>query len=213
MKIHLLHKPSRSILSFDVSLARVRRLRRRIRAWANSVFSLKRRYRFIRIDLTYRLRDDWRPNHIREFMISLKKLLGSRLIAYAWVAELQKRGAVHYHIVIVVSPGTRIPFPDSSGMWPHGSTKVEAVRSPFYLIKYAQKLEQKAEGGFPKGLRLFAVVLSSSLKDFQYRLSLLPFWAVVIADSLGIIPRRCTGGFLFDGKFFQSPFSFLGVSP
>jgi hypothetical protein len=59
-------------------------------------------------------------------MLTLKKLLGDKLLAYAWVAELEKRGVIHYHIMIVVPPdlviGDDLPYPDEAVLWRYGST-------------------------------------------------------------------------------------------
>jgi hypothetical protein len=71
-------------------------MRKRVAEWVQSVNSLYD-YKFIMITLTYAPEFGWKPNHIREFMLSLKKVLGNNLLAYAWVAELQKRGVIHYN--------------------------------------------------------------------------------------------------------------------
>jgi hypothetical protein len=155
-------------------------MRRRISDWVKTVKTLSE-YKFIMITLTYAPEYDWEANHIREFMLSLKKLLGNNLLAYAWVAELQKRGTVHYHIIIAVPLdvmiGDDLPYPDEVGLWLYGSTTTEYARTPFYLIKYLGKEYQKDFSRFPKGIRVFGVYIRDkslkqllrfrSLKDYQ----------------------------------------------
>ena len=72
---------------------------------------------------------------------------------YVWVAELQQRGALHYHILVWLPFGLTLPKPDKQGWWPHGSTRIEWARHPIgYLVKYASKFDIKC--GLPKGARL-----------------------------------------------------------
>jgi hypothetical protein len=106
------------------------------------------------ITLTYHYAEDWRPLHISEYLKKLREHLGKNLLAYAWVAELQGRGAIHYHIEVLTPVGAKIPLPDSSGMWNHGmSTVATAKRGPWYLCEYLKKEYQKF-GEFPKGAHL-----------------------------------------------------------
>jgi len=89
-------------------------------------------------------------------MKNLKQRLGDDLFAFAWVAELQKRGAVHYHLVLLVRRGTRIPLPDKSGMWSHGHSAIHTARTPYYLLVYVGKEYQKDLSRYPKYCRLYA---------------------------------------------------------
>jgi len=75
----------------DNAKTRCNRMRKRIASWVevlNPVENLK----FVLVTLTYAPIFEWEPNHVRTFMLSIKKVLGENLLAYAWVAELQKRG-------------------------------------------------------------------------------------------------------------------------
>jgi len=79
-------------------------------------------------------------------------------LPYVWVAELQKRGAVHYHVLLWIPRRWRIPAPDKKGWWKHGSSNVTRVRNPVgYVAKYASKFESKGQAEFPKGLRLHGI--------------------------------------------------------
>ena len=111
-----------------------------------------------------------------------KGIINENLLGYAWVAELQKRGAIHYHIMIAVPLdvmiGDDLPYPDEAGLWRYGSTTTEYARTPFYLITYFFGKEyQKDFSRFPKGIRVFGVYIRDkslkqllryrSLKDYQ----------------------------------------------
>ena len=170
----------------DVFKVRYNRMRKRIADWVNTVKSLSE-YKFIMITLTYAPEHVWEANHIREFMLSLKKFLGKNLLAYAWVAELQKRGAIHYHVMVVVPPdliiGDDLPYPDEAGLWRYGLTRVEVARSPFYLVTYLGKEYQKDFSRFPKGIRVFGVYIRErALKQSLRYLSLREYQRAIIDE-------------------------------
>jgi hypothetical protein len=194
----------------DTDAARLTRLWRRASAWhtALSVDLLQRLdLRLKMITLTYRPSADgltaWRPNHIRDFMKKVRRNLETGLLAYAWVAELQQRGEVHYHVLLLVKRGTSIPYPDAE-WWPHGSTRIESARNPYYIMKYTSKGGFTAPDGtwkiFPRGLRLFAVWISadllSAMERFNFKLAALPKWLSEILEENGLIVKvgRCEGG-------------------
>jgi hypothetical protein len=206
--------------TFEVSphKSRVRRLQKRVKAWADVTKPLIDKvgvdYRLVMITLTYSQVDGWRKNHIREFMLSLRGCLGGSLLSYAWVAELQKRGAVHYHVIVLVKRGTNIPLPDE--FWKHGVTRIETARSPFYLLTYTGKEYQKF-GKFPKGLRLFAVWIGKDaiheLSRWFFKLSALPAWLMDCLKGSSVIGkpvRRREGGGWCCGDFsYFSPYELV----
>jgi len=107
--------------------------------------------------LTYRGVDDWRPNHIKDFLQRIRVYLRRRGIGfhYVWVAELQKRGAVHYHAIIWLPRGFKLPYSDDRGWWPHGFSEQKPARKGVgYLMKYTSKGSDGMK--FPKGLRIYA---------------------------------------------------------
>ena len=114
------------------------------------------------VTLTYVGVDDWRPQHIalavRRFRNWCKKQRAA--CRYVWVAELQTRGAVHYHLLAWLPKGTAMPHWDHSAhcqaWWPHGMTNTQPARAGVgYLMKYLSKLGEFHR--FPKGLRLYGM--------------------------------------------------------
>jgi hypothetical protein len=166
---------------------RLNRMRKRIADWVNIINGANSDKKLIMVCLTYAPGYEWQPNHIRTFMHLMKELLGDSLYAYAWVAELQKRGAVHYHILFLVPEmfeiGEDFPYPDQAGLWPYGFTRVEEARSPFYLITYLKKEYQKDFSRFPKGIRVFAVYIREVEAKKELRLrSLRPYQQEIVKE-------------------------------
>lgn len=146
---------------------RMGRVRSRADAWTWAMRDLIAQHpgaRALEITLTYRKKDDWKPDHISRYLDKLRKrYTPQQLMAYAWVAELQERGAVHYHLLVVIAKEVFIDTPDLSGDWAHGWSSIKRKKdiSARYLVKYLQKGDQKDEscGGYPKGIRIFAVTV------------------------------------------------------
>jgi len=220
-EVILAHTVDGQLMHLNTLLASLYRLKKRVYSWAKMIEELRNlnpvAYRVAMITLTYRGEGKWKPNHVRDYLKQLKRLLGSRWIAVSWVCEMQKRGEPHYHILIVVKKGTLIPKPDGSGMWPHGWSRVETARSGAgYLAKYAQKVEQKG-ANYPKGARKFAVTVNrqyfASSAIWKFRLSALPGWLRIEMERLSSIvsrpfPKRMKGGGWIDpqtGEKFYSP--------
>lgn len=111
------------------------------------------------ITLTYAgTNEAWNPRHVSEFMKRVRQHLARRGLPcrYVWVAELQKRGVIHYHVALWVPVGCKLPKPDECGWWPHGMTRIEVARAAVpYLLKYLSKDTSKTFGRFPRGARLY----------------------------------------------------------
>jgi hypothetical protein len=125
------------------------------------------RFRCAMVTTTYRPGVEWNPDHIPAFFHRLRSWASRRgvTVPYVWVAELQARGAVHYHILVWLPKGLTLPKPDKRGWWPHGLTRVEWARRPVgYLAKYTSKggrsgspagdSSPQSQHAFPRGLRL-----------------------------------------------------------
>lgn len=109
------------------------------------------------LTLTYADVDGWEPRHISDALKRAREWHKAQGIPmrYVWVAELQKRGALHYHLVFWMPHGVVMPKwdKDNAGWWPHGFTQWDTARNAVgYLLKYLSK--GTAAHQFPKGARL-----------------------------------------------------------
>lgn len=119
------------------------------------------------VTLTYVAVPDWRPDHIAQALRLFRSWCESRGVPcrYTWVAELQTRGAVHYHMLAWLPVGVSMPFWDRPtakrnglrpAFWPHGMSNTQpALSGVGYLMKYLSKLGELTK--FPKGLRLYGI--------------------------------------------------------
>lgn len=119
------------------------------------------------VTLTYRGVDDWRAQHVSAAVKGFRNWCRSREAdcRYTWVAELQRRGAVHYHLLAWLPVGVQMPHWDRptrkhrgmrAAFWPHGMTETDRARSGVgYLMKYLSKLGELTR--FPKNLRLYGI--------------------------------------------------------
>lgn len=161
------------------------------------------------VTLTYRPGVEWSPKHISHAIGRYRDWCRrSRLpVRYTWVAELQQRGAVHYHLLVwlphnVAMPqwdrvfrGSRVEF------WQHGMTNTERARAGVgYLMKYLSKLGELSR--FPKGLRLYGIGgLTEQGRNVRSWFNL-PEWVKAsygvgeIARRSGRLVVRCTGEIL-----------------
>lgn len=161
---------------------------------------------------TYRSADDWRARHVSGLNKCIREHLHRRghEFRYVWCAELQNRGAVHFHHLLWLPAGVRLPYPDEQGWWPHGSTRIEWARSAVgYIAKYAGKVA--SAGTFPKGLRLTGAGGLSDHSRVHARYKLLPSYVREIWQPGTPIARAPGGGFLNieTGEIVRSPLEFV----
>lgn len=141
---------------------RYKRLRRNIGVAAKlheiSLPYGQKNHNVIMVTLTYAV-DDWQPFHISRYIEHVRKWMYRRTgqkLKYLWVAEMQKRGVIHYHVLYWMPRGVTMPKADKQGWWPHGSTRTEKANKPVaYAMKYASKLDSKK--GFPDGAHTYGV--------------------------------------------------------
>lgn len=159
------------------------------------------------VTLTYRGVDDWKPDHITQALRAVR-MWASRLgfkLRYVWVAEMQKRGAIHYHLCIWLPRGVRMPKWDNRGWWPYGMTQRVIARNAIgYLLKYLSKGSDLA---FPKGARVYSVGgLEHSLRRARRWLSL-PAFVQRLSDTADAWKRAEGGGWLDPtGRHWASEF-------
>lgn len=163
------------------------------------------------VTLTYRPGVEWSASHIADALqrcrIWLKRQTGQKL-RYTWVAELQQRGAVHYHLIVYLPKRLSMPKWDKQGWWPHGMTNTQVARNGVgYLMKYVSKLSPFHQ--FPKGMRLYGI---GGLNDQARAIRTwhnLPQW-VKQSYGVGDVTRRACGFVLRStGEILASPWIVL----
>jgi len=196
------------------AVMRLYRLRKSIR-YSAELFNESRAGKPAMLTLTYDSDDDWHKYHVTGLIKCIREYMRrcGHPLRYCWVAELTKRGRVHYHVLLWLPRGVTLPKPDKRGWWPHGSTRIEWAKCAVgYLVKYASKMKSKYDEGqgFPKGLRLHA---TGGLDEFQRELRshhMLPKWIREQTTPLDKIRRPSEpgiGGFLSKatGEHWSSP--------
>ncbi len=85
----------------------------------------------VMVTLTYAALDRWNSRHVSDYLKTCREWFRRRKrpFHYCWVAELQQRGAVHYHVMIWMPKDLTLPKPDKRGWWPHGFTRIEKARN------------------------------------------------------------------------------------
>jgi hypothetical protein len=166
------------------------------------------------VTLTYKGVNDWQPQHIRKAVQGFRDWCKARGYAcrYTWVAELQGRGAVHYHLLAWLPQGVRMPQWDKStktvtqkrhvaAWWPHGMTNTQKAQSGVgYLMKYLSKLGELTI--FPKGLRLYGIGgLNATGRAVRSWLNL-PEW-VKLSHGVGEVLRRAGSLVLTSGEILE----------
>lgn len=162
-------------ITIDPLQSRVTRLRKGLGIAAKQLHNQGARNQQIWMQtLTYAgTNRDWRPEHISRYLDAMRKwhyaATGSKKLRYAWVAELQQRGVIHYHVIVWLDGGLTPPKGDMAWkrkdraglvhweppMWPHGMTRRDKSTAPVaYLMKYASKVESKNVGSYPHGARI-----------------------------------------------------------
>lgn len=137
---------------------RLSRMKRGVQTAAQIIeaFNDGGRYRAAFVTLTYRPDATYRKRQVADFLKCVRRWCQRRGYAcrYVWVMELTKRGVPHYHVMIWIPRGERLPKPDRAGWWPYGATQIQWARSPVgYLVKYASKGDSGC--ALPRGARLF----------------------------------------------------------
>ena len=151
----------------------------------------------IMLTLTYRDGGDWRPGQVASLLDHIRHWCKERDIAchYVWVAELQKRGAIHYHLALWLPVGVDLPYADKQGWWPHGSTRTEVARAAVpYLMKYLSKGSDTLR--LPAGARMYGVGGLSHSHRRAARWLRLPSFIQARSDIFDDWKRAPGGGWL-----------------
>ena len=208
------------IFHVDVWEARVKRMRQSVLTSARLIQEglqhSGHRFKAAMLTVTYASVNAWRPDHISNLTNHMRMYLtrrGHRLCG-VWVAELQQRGAVHYHFVVWLPKGITFPKPDKQGWWPHGMTQWQwARRAVGYLVKYTSKVVSKHR--FPKGCRISAACGLNSAQRMERRWWRMPQCVRSKWPDWHDDVRRCPGGgFLSrqNGEYMPPLFRFIESS-
>lgn len=125
-------------------------------------------------------------------------------LKYIGVWELQKRGAIHYHIVLFSVP--KIPYKELKAIWPHGSVNIKKIdvdqreNIGRYISKYFEKNmdDPKLLVKFMNKKRVFK---SKNLKQPKVRLELNDEWKTFSDDE--VLFRKTYRGFKKVGEEYQ----------
>lgn len=176
------------IIETDSFKNRLWRLRTALHSWVDIIENINEKGVSLEkkmITLTYAKAEDWQPKQITKYTKFLRRFLGDSLYSYAWVAELQERGAIHYHIVAYVKKGVKIPHPDKPVghknfiAWEHGLSNIKTCQKPAYLVSYLGKEKQKDFHKFPLGARAYGIYVSLEFKSLilgYKKFRMLPTW-------------------------------------
>lgn len=162
--VSVMQERAAAFIEVDPAKSRVTRLRKGLGVGAKRLHNMyKGKQNQCLVTLTYRGDNrDWRPEHISTYLACVKRWFNRRTgrkgLRYAWVAELQQRGVIHYHIVFWLPKGLTMPKADKQGWWIHGMTNTKRATAPVaYLMKYVSKVDSKNVGSFPHGARIFGL--------------------------------------------------------
>jgi len=164
------------------------------------------------VTLTYRGGPEaWRADHMKSAMHRLRQWCNRQGFGcqYVWVAELQKRGVIHYHALLYLPQGVRCPAFDARGWWPHGMTNRKLVRKSAvgYLMKYLSKGTDVRSGSFPRGARIYGVAGLTHAMRRARRWLRLPAFVQGNSSTLDDWRRAPGGGWVApDGVRFCSEF-------
>jgi hypothetical protein len=187
-------------------------MRKRVQ-WVGEYFREQIGGKVAMLTVTYADPLAWDARHVSELLQHVRKWMKRRghTLRYVWVAELQRRGAVHYHLCIWLPRGLTLPKPDKQGWWPHGFSNIKWARKAVgYCLKYVSKLESK-DCQFPKGMRLHGAGGLDGEGRSHKAWRFLPAWLQQQTNPDLKISRQQGGGWFsrVTGETFNSPYRVL----
>lgn len=161
----------------DPVASRLQRMRRRVLTGARLHVGQVPKWRAAMLTLTYRPDVDWDGRHVSECLRHARQWLKRRGVGirYVWVMETTKAGKPHYHLVVWLPFGVKLPMLDLQGWWPHGMTRMEWAKCAVgYVSKYVSKGEEGA--ALPFGARMYSVGGLEDVALDEARWWSLPAW-------------------------------------
>lgn len=213
--------PEDGLFDVDTELGRLKRMKRRV-CKAAELHQKSATLRPAMVTLTYAQADAWGPKHISEALKRVRQWMARRghAFRYVWTAELQERGAVHYHVVawLPSGRGEKPPFWDQQGWWPHGSSRSEYAEKPIgYIVKYASKVNSKDR--LPCGARMHGSGGFTAAERQQMAHHCRPTWLRQLSQ-IGHKIKRVQGGGVIQTfackvlwRRLASPFVLIARSP
>ena len=206
-----------SLILVDREKTRLKRLRCSVLTAARLHVQQKAKWRVAMYTLTYAPEHDWAPNQISDLIRHIRQWLKRRGVAmrHVWVQEFTKKGRPHYHLLVWLPFGLRVPFLDERGWWPYGMTKMEWAKCAVgYIAKYASKADSLHRPA--RGARIHGnggVTDEALLEQRWWRL---PSW---LRESVGPSDRvrraavGTGGGFVHPdtGEVYRSPWGVLFI--
>lgn len=196
-------------IRIDPKLSRLSRMRRRILTGARLHVAQVPKFRAAMLTLTYAPGIEWDARHISECLRLMRQHLKRRglTLRYVWSLEMTKANRPHYHIVVWLPFGRKLPKLDDAGWWPHGSTRMEWARHAVgYISKYVSK-GHEADQVLPEGARMYSVGGLEGAALDEARWWALPGW-LRESVQVGTFVRRRPGGGWIDketGERYVSP--------
>lgn len=177
-----------------------------------------RKWRSVFVTMTYKPGVDWSPLHVTSFIKNVRMWAKRRgaSMGYVWVAEMQRRGAVHYHAVIWIPASLRLPRPDKCGWWRHGTTNLQSVKrnAVGYLMKYVSKGIGSDDPDMPSGARVCGSGGLDAMARDEFHYWRLPRY-VRENVQIGERCRRVPGGgwsSSWSGEVFRTEWGLYGIS-
>lgn len=209
---------SKQVTCVTPDTAETKRLRRMAAVTTEAAHSFTehpylRKWKPAMVTLTYRDDAEWHSRQITALNKHVREWLRRQgwPMHGIWVLESTKRGRPHYHGLIWLPPGVKLPKPDEAGWWPHGMTRIEWAKKPIeYLAKYTSKAQSKG-ANIPKGARLYGVL--GAMKNLSWWRA--PAWLRDIAKP-GMRITRIKGGWWGVWELahaWRSPWRFMDITP
>lgn len=124
--------------------------------------------------------------------------------------ELTKAGCPHYHLIVWLPWGVKLPFLDAKGWWPYGMTRMEWAKCAVgYVSKYLSKGDEGTR--LPHGARMYGVggLKGEALQEARWWA--LPTWLREQVEKSQIIRRRNGGGWVdrSSAEIYLSPWKII----
>lgn len=192
----------------DPVATRLKKMRCRVLTGARLHVGQVQGWRAAMLTLTYRPDVTWSGRHISECLRHIRGWLRRRSIRfrYVWVMETTKVGKPHYHVVVWLPPGVKLPLLDASGWWPHGMTRMEWARCAVgYVSKYVSKGDEGSK--LPSGARMYGLGGLEGEALLESRWWALPVWLRELVGVCDKVRRIVGAGWLNvdTGECFESP--------